>query len=230
MFISIDVSGSIDTSEYNLQLGGYQLAFLDPVVQANIVNSGGIAVAVGQWSTTAFAPSIGWTLLQTNAEITAFANLFPGLAREGDDFTCISCGINAGVAQITSNEYHSSNLVIDVSGDGVANSPGNDENARLETVAARNAAEAAGIRVNGLPIGGGNALLTYFQDNVITADGFAVQANSFADFDDAVRDKIVTEVVPSPFSAVAVAPFLACLAKLRRRYTSTSSKSSYKMS
>jgi len=31
------------------------------------------------------------------------------------------------------------------------------------------------------------------------------QANSFADFDDAVRDKIVTEVVPSPFSAVAVA-------------------------
>ncbi len=47
----VDVSGSVDATEYNLQKQGYINAFNDAVIQANITSlTGGIAVTYIEWS------------------------------------------------------------------------------------------------------------------------------------------------------------------------------------
>lgn len=43
----VDVSGSVDGSEYQTQMQGYKQAFLNPTIQANILSlTGGMAVNV----------------------------------------------------------------------------------------------------------------------------------------------------------------------------------------
>jgi hypothetical protein len=84
LFLSLDNSGSIDAAEYALQRGGYVSAFQDPTVKAAIASKpNGVAVALGQWSTTAQAPTplIGWSLLKTAADADAFALAISGLTQ-----------------------------------------------------------------------------------------------------------------------------------------------------
>lgn len=201
----IDVSGSVDTSEYNLMMDGYRDAFLDSQVQTNILSqANGIAVNVVFFSTNP-TTSNAWVHLNSVASINAFANYLDTVARPtlGDvgNLTGIARGMNQGIADLlNTTAYSSSRLVMDVSGDGIENVDGTPA-----VIAARNAAAANGIRVNGLTIDGNvGGLLAFYNNNVRTADGFVLNADSFSDFRDAVRQKIFfeTQAVPEPGSAL----------------------------
>jgi len=203
LFLSMDVSGSIDGNEFNLQKQGYVQAFQDAALQAAIASKpNGVAVALGQWSTTANSPlSVGWTLLKTPGDSTAFAALINGISRQSSGSTCVACGINAAVTSIEGNTFFGGGRVIDVSGDGSQNQ--NAGNGPATTPAARNAAEALGIRINGLPILGSEAgLQAWYENNVKTSDGFVLAANDFADFDRAVALKITKELEQAPTNSV----------------------------
>ncbi len=221
LFLSVDVSGSIDTTEFNLQKQGYVSAFQDAAVQAAIASKkNGVAVALGQWSTSANTPlAVGWTLLTDAASANAFAAAINAMGRQSSGSTCVSCGINAAVAELGSNAYVGKS-VIDVSGDGEENvfsNPG-------AVIAARNAAAALGIRINGLPIITSDFpnLDAYYAANVQTADGFTLAASSFTDFDVAVQKKIVREItgdnsVPGPLPILGAAAAFGFSRRLRKR-------------
>lgn len=195
----IDISGSVSGSEYNLMMDGYANAFRDTTVQNNILNSGGqnaIAVNTIFFSSSAFStPLDSFTLLDSVASLNAYANVLDNFVRPGGGGTIISTGMNKSISTLTAiNGFESGNLVMDVSGDGSSNS-----NA---TQASRNAAAAAGITVNGITIGS-NSINTFYNNNVITADGFSIHANSFADFETGVKQKLRVETnntaqVPEP--------------------------------
>ncbi len=178
----VDVSGSVDDTEYALQMNGYAAAFENPLLHAAI-SSTTIAVNLVQFSSSA-AESIGWTLLTDAATSNAFAAEVRAATRLFSGGTNIDSGIDLAATLITTNAYSGRRVVIDVSGDGEGASG-----------ASRDAAEAQGITINGIVISDfGGALLSHYQNFVITSDGFVEEAVTFTDFEPAVLRKLQREI------------------------------------
>ena len=165
----IDISGSVDATEYARQILGYRNAFLDATVQGNIASffgAGGIAVNVVQFGSNA-AQAIAWTQLDSLADITAFANAIGSMARLGTvgTNTDVEDGMTVGLNSFT-NGFEGARKVMDVSGDGHQNI---DPSCRVSSVGTtakparpsrlqRDAASAAGVVINGLAIEGGTTV------------------------------------------------------------------------
>ncbi len=219
LWLGVDVSGSVDSSEFSLQRQGYVNAFKSSNVQNLITKAtSGIAVGYGYWSSSNEQNvAVGWTLLKTAADANSFADAIAATARPFSGLTGIGAAINFGANQIGTNDYEGTKKVIDISGDGTNNSG-------VSPASARDAAAALGITINGLPILGSEANLdTYYQNNVVTADGFVVPAASFADFNAAIEKKLTLEigevVPPAAVPTPALLPGLLGMgvAALRKR-------------
>jgi hypothetical protein len=190
----VDVSGSVDLAEYNLQKGGYVAAFQDPAIQAAIAalaGSGGIAVQFIEWSGAAQQSiQVGWTQITNAASANAFAAAINGTSRAFAGQTAPGSAINFGTT-LFANNFEGTRKVIDVSGDGA-------QNDGASTSAARDAAVAAGITINGLPILGEAGLSAWYAANIVSVGGFQIDAVNFATFTDAVKTKIGREITQTP--------------------------------
>ncbi|MDJ0534243.1 MAG: DUF1194 domain-containing protein [Xenococcaceae cyanobacterium MO_207.B15] len=130
LMLSVDVSGSINANEYEMQKQGYIAAFRDPEVIAAIENlPNGLAVAIETWASSIEETS-DWYLITNAEEAEAFASVIENILDEnsGSGGTDITDAINSATQEILSNDYEGQNLVIDVSGDGVSKNSylGND--------------------------------------------------------------------------------------------------------
>ena len=158
----LDVSGSVSTTEFELQRTGYVNAFNSPGIQALIAAApGGIAVNMVMWSGTGQQTQVvAWQHLTNAATSSAFAASVAAVVRPFAGNTAPGSALNFATPLFTSNGFEGARLVIDVSGDGA-------ENEGANTFAARNAALAAGInQINGLPILGEAGLLAFYQNNI----------------------------------------------------------------
>ena len=195
LVLALDSSASVDAHEFQLQLEGLALAFIDPEVRQAIDNLKplGAAVAVLQWG----APGetrivLPFTHLESARDSKAYGFRI-GLIRRWlrASATSIATALDDSAALIETNAFDSVRRVIDVSGDGPDNSGANLE-------AARQRAHAAGIVVNGLPImADQQGLDIYYRDHVIIGeDAFIEPARDFEDYVRAIREKLLRELRP----------------------------------
>lgn len=203
LVLAIDTSGSISTSEYDLQRSGYSQAFQSAAVQNAIAAApgGSIAATFVQWSSsTQQQQSIGWTLINNAASANAFAASVQALTRPFSGGTAVDAAINFS-AGLFDTDFTSSRKVIDISGDGASNV--------ANTQAARDAAVGAGITINGLPIGS-QAIVNFYQDSVIGGPGAFIEAAAdFSAFADAIGLKLEREIISTVIPVPGALPLLA---------------------
>ncbi len=188
LLLLVDVSGSVSSSEYALQKGGYVSAFNDPTIQGLIAGTAsGIAVGYAEWSSSNLQNlAVDWTHLTDASSSAAFATAIGGVSRSFSGGTSPSYAIDWGVTQFT-NSFEGAKMVMDVSGDGTGSTS--------RTAASRDAAFGAGFTINGLSIGS-TSIETWYNAYLKTSDGFVIHASAFEDFGKAVVQKIGKEIIP----------------------------------
>ena len=158
--LAVDASGSVDETEFRLQLEGIAEAFRDPTIQKAILSGPNqrIAVAMVIWADSAF-PKIAtdWHVIDDGASSSAFANLAQTFHTKtgrskgiGGGGTSIGDAIAYSIAMIEENGIAGTRRVIDVSGDGIETDPWAAPATMLPE--AKRMAAARGIVVNGLAI------------------------------------------------------------------------------
>ena len=193
MVLAVDISSSVDDSEYELQMKGLAEAFRHPEVIAAVdsLSSGGIAMAVVQWSGT-WAQSIvvDWRQVSDVESATRFADLVSAAPRAfAGGATSISGAIHFGLRQLQSNDFNGNHLVINIMGDG----RGND--GPLPT-SVRDRALSMDVTINGLAIINEQPFVdAYYEENVIGGlDSFVIHAEDYDDFARAVLEKLLREI------------------------------------
>lgn len=192
LVLAVDVSGSVNAERYELQRRGYAEAFASREILDAIAagENRAIAVTLVEWSGAGHQRQmIGWTLVYDQSSAEAFGSAIGEAPRAFSDWTSISAALDYAVTLFDDADVEARRRIIDVSGDGINN------NGRAITEA-RDAAMAAGITVNGLPIlTEYPSLDTYYRDNVIGGPGaFAVAVEDFPGFGAAILRKLVREI------------------------------------
>ena len=193
LVLAVDVSGSIDSERFAIQRNGYAAAFDNASVIEAITNGthGAIAVTYVEWSGPGHQQQmVGWTLIKDASSASAFAKAVGKTERLYSDWTSISGAIDFSVELLRRSGIEAERRVIDISGDG----PNNSGRAIDD---ARNAALAAGITINGLPILASEPQLDiYYRDNVVGGTGsFTIAVESFDTFATGILNKMVKEIV-----------------------------------
>jgi hypothetical protein len=189
----VDVSGSMDSREYALQMGGYRDAFIKLSPLFGSGDFGSVAVNLIQWSgSNQQEQSIPWTLLNDQASALQFADVIGALVKPANFFsTAPGSAIQFATPLFSSNDYDGQRWVIDVSGDGYANGG-------VSTSLARDNALAAGVTaINGLPIvtRADTRLETWYRNNIQGGVGsFTIPAYGFEDVGRALEQKLRWEL------------------------------------
>ncbi|MEL7542248.1 MAG: DUF1194 domain-containing protein [Pseudomonadota bacterium] len=196
LVLAVDVSGSVDSEEYALQMGGLADAFRTQDIIAAIDTGGasGIYVTVAQWSGAGRHEQIvPWRWLNDRSSVAAFANEIDNQPRA---FRIYSTGIGEALAfawSLFAGEPNGcARRVVDVSGDGPSNEG-------REPGLVRSLMVAEGITINGLAILESEpGLRTYYRGNVAGGAGsFVVPADSFEDYPRAIKRKLLREILPA---------------------------------
>jgi len=216
--LGVDVSGSVDDHEAMLQRQGYIAAFRHPDVIRAMEQGilGRIAVAYYEWAGYGHMRIISdWTLIDGAEAARAFAGSLELNPPETAYRTAISSAIDFAVTYFDVNDFEGTRRVVDISGDGANNWGG-------PVTLARDRAVLAGVIINGLPIVNDRPgpsgrpqtsnLDLYYENCVIGGPGaFIVIANSFQEFAEAVRRKLIMEIAdlapPDPPARLVAAQF-----------------------
>lgn len=205
LILLVDVSGSVDAQEAELQRKGYADALNNERVIEAIRTGpmGRIAVTYIEWADDTYQNVIvGWSVIDGPAAAQGFADRLLAAPINTAFWTSIGSAIDFAARQFDGNGAEGVRRVIDISGDGYSNRgrpPGE----------ARDAAVAAGITINGLPIlntrpnpWGGMPpvdLDAYYEQHVIGGPGAFVQvAGDFTSFGEAILAKLVREIAALP--------------------------------
>ncbi len=189
LILAIDVSGSVDPTEYAIQRDGLARALADSVVAEALVRSRA-RVAVMQWTGASRQEvTVPWMAIDTHEDARALAAAAAADPRVWWQFsTAIGEALAVSVALFDAVP-ECRRRVIDISGDGVSN-----EGRPPETM--RAALRAAGVVVNAVVIETDDRdLRGYFWENVIHGEGaFVVAASGFEQYAARIREKLIREV------------------------------------
>jgi hypothetical protein len=195
LVLAIDSSSSVTMDDYYLQLEGYAAAFADPELWEAIAAGphGAIAVALFEWSGSGQQViNFDWRVLDSQTGLRRFSEelaLAPRLVLGGE--TAIGDALLFAAALLDDAPTEATRLVVDVSGDGVANRGTPPAWARAEVL-------VRGATVNGLAVTSqDDGLEAYYAREVIGGSGsFVLSAADYADFRGVIRRKLLREIGP----------------------------------
>ena len=186
--LAVDISGSVDPVEFDIQMQGLAAGLRDGVVAEALVRAEA-AVIVIQWTGSSRQDiTVPWTRIRSYEDAGALARQIELAPRKWRNFsTAIGEALDFTLAQFD-EAPDCKRKVIDVSGDGPSNEG-------IEPLDMHPALRAANITVNALAIEENEADLTaYFWENLIRGEGaFVVTANRFEDYPDRIRQKLIRE-------------------------------------
>lgn len=230
LVLAVDISGSMNKTEAELQRQGYvkaltNTAFLNAIADGQI---GRIAIAYVEWAGADQQwLTVPWSVIDSKASALLFAEQLRRPREVNQRGTSISAAIDFAAGAILGNGYQGHRMVIDISGDG-------PNNVGRPVLVARADAMGRGITVNGLPIINTDdsyfdGIDSYYSDCVVGGPGaFLLPARSNPEFAAAIRRKLILEVVGSDEHnqkedlkwQVTASPGSDCLIgeKLRARY------------
>jgi Protein of unknown function (DUF1194) len=226
LVLAVDISGSMDPDEQELQRAGYVAALRHPDV-AKAVKAGPlgrIAITYFEWAgPDAHRVAVPWTVVDGAPAFEAFAARVAAAPINRMRGTSISTALYLSRDLFRENPFIGERMVVDVSGDG-------PNNMGPPVLAARDQLVADGIVINGLPImlkqggsgfGSINDLDVYYRDCVIGGVGsFTVPVRERGQLADAIRRKLVLEIAgltPGPEARILRASTTDCLIGERQR-------------
>jgi len=231
-----DTSGSVDSTDFNLQRQGYEAAFRDSGIISSIESGaiGSIAVTLIDWS-DGVSTAVGWTQISDSTSSNAFADAIAAAGRTLSSGTAMTNALNFGASLLTTdNGFEGTRNVIDISGDGSDSQACSFNDPSCEPLQdARDAALAGAVdTINALWIDDRNFFgddpedtinaLDYGTTNVIGGPGaFQDIVQDFDGFTAAISSKIQREItppttVPVPATLVLFLLGLGMLAFARR--------------
>ena len=199
LVLAVDVSGSMDIEEQQIQRAGYMDAITHPEVLAAIRTGpyGRIAVTYVEWGGSGYQhTTIPWRTVEDDGSAREFAVALAEAPMARIRGTSISGALHYAGGLFEANGYEGYRRVIDISGDG-------PNNMGMPVVPVRDDILKQGITINGLPVmlrpSGGylgiNNLDVYYEDCVIGGPGsFVVSVNDPAQFAETIRRKLVLEI------------------------------------
>jgi Protein of unknown function (DUF1194) len=205
LVLAVDCSGSVSRAEYTLQVNGIAQAFLDPAVIA-AASSGPnhrIAVNLMTWGDPEDQKFVsGWHIIATPKDGEAFSKIAAGFDRRMNGGTGIGVAIAYGLALLNDGTITAQRQTIDVSGDG-------EESYELRALRftladAQRLREKAGVTVNGLAIQNEDTNLgEYYRRSVAAGpESFVIAINSYQDYAEAIRRKLLLEINPNMASLI----------------------------
>ncbi|WP_424832389.1 DUF1194 domain-containing protein [Ruegeria sp.] len=187
--LAVDVSGSVDTEEYRIQMDGLAAGLRDPVVSEALVR-GQAQLMLVQWTgSSRQRVTIPWTRIDSFVALDQFASQVAEDPRVWRNFsTAIGEALEVTIGNFDAVSDCKRHL-IDLSGDGISNE--GVEPSELHAVF-----RDRGITVNAIAIEESEPDLTaYFFENVIVGEGaFVVSAARFSDYPERIRKKLLREV------------------------------------
>lgn len=201
--LGLDVSGSVDTREYRLQLDGLAAALQRPEVVRLILSDIGapIKMAIYEWSEPRHHRMLlNWTEIRTTHDLTRISTLLNNVERSSAPRgTAVGSAMLFG-AELLSKQQECWKRTLDLSGDGKHNLGPHPREAKRML-------RASGITVNGLVIGADDPthgdkryvqvgeLSAYYNAWVILGPGAFVEvALGFEAYEDSMTRKLIREL------------------------------------
>ncbi|MEZ5732030.1 MAG: DUF1194 domain-containing protein [Paracoccaceae bacterium] len=188
LLLAVDVSGSVDATEYRIQMEGLAAGLRDPVVSEVLVK-GEAAVALVQWTGASRQDlTIPWTRIATPADLDSLAENIIAAPRLWIEFSTAIGEALEFASQVFDDAPACRRRVIDISGDGRSNEG-------VEPLAIHDLLQSLAITVNALVIrGDDDGLPQYFAENVILGpNSFVVTAESYEEYPERMQRKLRRE-------------------------------------
>jgi hypothetical protein len=192
LILAIDVSASVESSEYHAQNEGLAkaLASQEVINQIRQCPLGRIAVMVVQWSGWRRQGTVvPWTVVRDETTAADVARAITTAPRQSSGWTSIAAVIDFAISQFANAPVTAPRYVLDISTDGV-------NNHGYGTEMPRDRAIAAGVTINGLTIlTDVDELEAYFRQEIAAGSNhFVMTADDYGDYQIAIKRKLLKEI------------------------------------
>lgn len=200
LVLAVDVSLSMSPDELAIQRDGYVAALTDERVIDAIASGmhGRIAVTYFEWAgATTQRVVVPWTVIANREDAVSFAARLSARPPSSARRTSIANALGFAADLFAESGFSGFKRVIDISGDGP-----NNQGPPVDMM--RDRVIEQGITINGLPLMTNGGLTSpydvteldrYYRDCVIGGPGaFLIPVNSWSQFPEAIRRKLVLEL------------------------------------
>lgn len=192
LVLGLDISSSVNSREYRIQIDGLARAFRTPEVVEAILSPPGSSVAVIAYEWSGYAQQdliTRWELLDSPETVAAYADRLSAHRRTYADFpTAIGKAVEFG-ARLFDSAPPCARRTIDLSGDGENNDGVGPDYFRAQGL-------LDGITINGLVIQGAYPdPAIYYRTHVMQGpDAFVALARDFDDYPIVIIGKLLREI------------------------------------